>query len=504
MNENIDQNVETEENVIALDVLFTDMWKGAKRFKWLIIVLVLLCAVLLMAYTSYTYEPLYKAEATFTIGMENASSYEDDVYGYDYSTSTASQLQDTFPYLLESEIMQQILLEDLGVDEINGTITASVVTETNLFTLSVTSSSAEDAYAILDSVMNNYPRIARYVIGDTKLNILMEPVVPTEISNPLSIPITLIKGAAVGFVLGIVVVAAYALTRRTIRKNEDIRKVLNQECLCTVPWVSLKKRKNKSQQLLLTNSNVEMHYEESIRSLRSRVLKRMEDPAKNILMMTSTVQGEGTTTLAINLAISLSTLGKKVILLDANIQSPQIAQMLGLPRKAKGLGEVLSGQCNVVDALVKWADMDLYVLSGYAETANPSKTIEGRAMQTLLKELRPAADYIIIDTPPCSVMADANGVARYADYAVYVVAQDDARTDQIMDGIQNLAYSHTQMIGCIFNNAKVGIDGYSYGNYGYGYGYGKYGYKKYGDYRKSGYAQKRRTQANTAERKQSR
>lgn len=189
------------------------------------------------------YTPLYTSKATFTILAAYVDNYAGYSYRYYYNSQTASQMAVTFPYILNSYLLQEIVCEDLGVPYLNGSINAVAIPDTNLFTIMVTSTNPNDAYHILNSVIRNYPKVAEFVIGDTKMNMLSSPKVPTNPTNrPVYSRMTKI-GFLAGCVLGCGFIFLYALTRTTIRKVDDVKKILNLECLGVLPVVKFKRRK---------------------------------------------------------------------------------------------------------------------------------------------------------------------------------------------------------------------------------------------------------------------
>ena len=127
------------------------------------------------------------------------------------------------------------------------------------------------------------------------------------------------------------------------------------------------------------------------------------------------------------------------------------------------------------------SDSGLMVVPGLKQVNNPTELISSDRMKKLIGELMEVADYVIIDTPPCTVMSDASVFARMTQGIVMVVRQDFARIEKVVSGFEILVETGTPLVGYILDGTEVGITGYGHGyGYGYGYGYGKYGYGKYG------------------------
>ena len=295
-----------EEGLIDLSRLLREARSVLRRLYWLPLALAAVMALLICLHGWRSYQPMYASEATFTIQVVSGtgSDIAGGGYGY-YDKATAEQLGKTFPYLIQSDLMRGKLCRAMGVTTLNGTITAQTVSDTNLFTIRVTSPSAQDAKAILDKVIELYPDVAGYVIGSTSMNLLTQPQVATEPYNAFHPLRSAAKGAALGLVLGLAVVLLCAAARRTVRDTEDVRMKLNQTCLAALPKVRFKQRgKSGGEELMsIQNEHVPSAFQEGVRSLRIKLLRELpEGEGCRTILVTSTLPGEGKTTVAVNLA----------------------------------------------------------------------------------------------------------------------------------------------------------------------------------------------------------
>ena len=155
--------VSPQEEVLQLDlsVLLRDFLRSFGKLYWLVILLAAIAAAAALLYSAHSYRPMYKAEATFTVETYNPTQ---SGYTFFYDSHTAAQMALTFPYLLDSDLLLERVKADLGVEFLNGTPSAKVIENSNLFTLSVTSRDAQAAYDILQALIKNYPAVAEYVI----------------------------------------------------------------------------------------------------------------------------------------------------------------------------------------------------------------------------------------------------------------------------------------------------------------------------------------------------
>ncbi len=157
-----------------------------KKTWWITALLTASFAVLSFIFFSVTYVPMYRSNVRFTITplISSDSSSGNSVYKFNYNATLATQMAATFPYIINSGVMSDIIANEIG-RPVSGRVTSNAVADTNIFEIDVTSRSADDAYDIINSVMLNYPKIAEYVIGDTRMNVIegSEPELATEPYN---------------------------------------------------------------------------------------------------------------------------------------------------------------------------------------------------------------------------------------------------------------------------------------------------------------------------------
>ena len=159
------------------------------------------------------------------------------VYSFFYDKNTADQIEKTFPYILSSGILQKQLCEELGTTYVNGTVNAQVIEDSNLVTLSARSRDKDDAHKILDAVIKVYPQVAEYVLGEIAFEFLNEPELQEAPINRPNVKKDLMIGGLAGAALGMGIILIYALLRKTIRNEENLKQTLNTELLGMLPEV---------------------------------------------------------------------------------------------------------------------------------------------------------------------------------------------------------------------------------------------------------------------------
>ena len=464
----------TENNVMGIDlrVMLSDFLRSAKHLLWLGVLLVLLASVAFSGWTYWSYTPRYQATASFTVYVSNPLQAEIRTY----NTATAEQMAKTFPYILTSGALSDMVMQELGISTMPA-VSASVLKNTNIFTLSVTSGDPKLAYDVLNAVIEYYPDVAEFVVGSTVMNLLDESGVPSAPVNSRNYDSAIKKGVVAGVVVWAAIVLLFALMRSTVHNEAELKHLLNLRCIGTLPVAKGFRKGDKNVPCpVIMEEGDKFGFDESVRLIRIRVEKELRDREKKVLLVSSAIPGEGKTTVAANLAMALAQKGKRTLLVDCDLRNPSVAKVFN-QRDIPGLAAFLTGKEKAQNVIHRQQLKNLYVVYGGPSVSNAAELLAKAETRYFIKASRNVFDYIILDTPPCSMLADAAELADLADCALYTIRQDYAPKDRILDGAQLLSDSGLPLIGCVMNCVKRGGSGSSYSYYGYGYGayYQNYG-----------------------------
>lgn len=300
-------------------------------------------------------------------------------------------------------------------------------------------------------------------------------------STPISPKRMTIFLAALVFGIGIPVGVIYliGLTKFKIEGRADVEKLTSLPVVGDIPLADEK----MGAIAVFENQNNLMS--ETFRNVRTN-LQFMLENGKNVILVTSTVSGEGKSFISANLAISLSLLGKKVVIVGLDIRKPGLNKVFNLPKKEYGITQFLTNSTvNLMD-LVHHSDINknLYILPGGTVPPNPTELLARDGLEKAVEILRKNFDYVILDTAPVGMVTDTLLIGRVADLSVYVCRADYTRKTEFTL-INELAENNKLPNLCIVINGldlqkkKYGYY-YGYGKYGKYYGYGKhYGYGEY-------------------------
>lgn len=278
----------------------------------------------------------------------------------------------------------------------------------------------------------------------------------------------------IGVPVGIIYLIS--LTKFKIEGRADVEKLTSLPVIGDIP---LADEKNGSIAVFENQNNL---MSETFRNVRTN-LQFMLENGKNVILVTSTISGEGKSFVSANLAISLSLLGKKVVIVGLDIRKPGLNKVFNIPKKEHGITQFLTNPAiNLMD-LVQLSDVNrnLYILPGGTVPPNPTELLARDGLEKAVEILKENFDYVILDTAPVGMVTDTLLIGRVTDLSVYVCRADYTRKAEFTL-INELAENSKLPNLCIAIN---GLD-LQKKKYGYYYGYGKYG-KYYGYGKRYGY-----------------
>lgn len=443
-----------------------------RRLWAVILVLTVLCSAGFAIRARGQYVPYYEAKARLSV----SSSYDgDDIFSASYYDSAAAQqLAAAFPHMLTMDLMKELMLEQLGTSYINGTITPYSVVNTNMFVLTVRSTDPQDAYDILVAAIDCFPKVAVYMVDAPRVDVLEEIRVPAEPVNTFSWKQELTDGAWKGLVLGLALAALAAVLTKNVTSARQLKNVANVPVLATFPQLTAKKRRSRKETMVTAESD--SGFAEALRGLSLKLRKELEGKENRVIVVTSTISGEGKTTTAVNLAQTLAEDGSRVALVDADLRNQSIARLFE-DGAGKGLLDCLQDESlDVAECLRAIPGSGVVYLSGDS-APDWRYSIGQKQMRRVLDCLKARFDYVVLDTSPCAMVADTALLCRFGGSVLYVVRSDWARESQVIDNVSALHERDVDLSGFIYNGAPRYRGGYGYGygygtKYGYGYGYG--------------------------------
>lgn len=436
------------------------------RRNWIWIVAATLAGLLMGGAASVLVKPTYIADTQLFVAIQNSGSAQELQQGNTFSQARVQSYVKT----VGTPVVLQPVIDELGLsltaDELSKKVKASTDLNTVLINISVEDTSPIQAAAIAQAVGNSLVKAIDSLErpktgGSSPVNLSIitpaeAPVAPSTPNTKLNLLLGLILGAALG--LGLAVLRT-ALDNQ-IRGEADLRRVTDLPLLGGISYDQDATRKP-----LLTQTAPQSPRAESFRQLRTNLqFANVSGRAKTVLV-TSSLPGEGKSTTATNLAISLAQAGQSVCLIDADLRRPMVNEYLGLERNA-GLTTALVGSVDVNDVLQHWGGDGLYVLTSGQIPPNPSELLGSDEMEHLIRRLEHAFDSIVIDAPPLLPVTDAAVLAQHVGGVVVVVGSQKIRHQDLAKSLSALQMVNASILGVVLNRLPVkGPDSYAYSYY---------------------------------------
>ena len=314
--------------------------------------------------------------------------------------------------------------------------------------------------------------------------------------HPVSpnIPLNLLASLALGLTLGVGLAFGAEALDDHIRNRPELQRILEAPVIGSIPTVKDWRKREEGKHLAFKD-DPSGPLSEAYKALATNIMYLASQDQLQIILVTSALAGEGKTTTAANLAVSLANLEQEVVLVGMDLRAPDLAKQFGL-RGRDGMSTTLADAADRrrrsdrslrsiarVRAQMQMVGIDrLRVIPGGPAVSDPTGLVSEFVAGEYTDTLRKTAKFILIDTPPVLGVADASILAPLTDGVVFVTDAQKATRRAVADAREQLEAAGGQVIGAVYNNIPVHDS-----RYGYAYGYGRYGrYGKYGRYGRYG------------------
>src|SRR3954452_15267060 len=435
----------------------------AIRRSWWVIVLLAVAGVAISGWMTWRIPPTYANRVTFFVSTPGGGDTNA------LQAQQVAQLQvNSYVQLLNSQGLAKRLVgkPDVGAltpAQIASRITPSAPVNTVLVTATVIDTSPPRALALTQAIATEFPKMVQSLGTTTKtrtvLHVVSGPTLNHSKVGPhrtLNIGLGLLVGLALGFTLAFL----RLLLDTTVRTAEQVEAAIGASVIGSIGYEKAARRRP----VILENQARSVRAE-AFRQIRTNLRFADVDKPVHAIVVTSPSAGEGKSTVATNLAIVFAESGDKVLLIEADLRKPRVADYLGLER-AVGLTNVLAGQVQLDDVLQKWGTGGLTVLASGSIPPNPSELLGSDNMRDLMVRLRERFDVIVFDTPPLLPVTDAAVASSLADGVVVVVRHGKSGVANLEQAAKFVRPVGPRVLGAGVNMRKAEVkrryDGYGY------------------------------------------
>ncbi|MGN1194317.1 MAG: AAA family ATPase, partial [Acutalibacteraceae bacterium] len=343
---------------ILMDILYS---------FWVIVLAFLIGFWGAKTYYGYVYKPTYKSSTTVAVNVR-------DTNGYITSNITKTiEIAEVFQNIFKSDVMAKVINEQ--VNDFNmANVSAQVVPETNLITITAVSSAPVDSYKTLVAVLDNYNDVfAENVFEDIYINVLTKPAVPTSPNNSVS---GSRKAILIGLVMSAVctfLIAAFSYLRDTVKQQSDIERYVDGTLFGTVyhekpnrQMVAVSKKNKQPIRLNILNPFCSYAFVEGINRVSTKVEYLKSSRGAKSFLITSVDEHEGKTTISTNIALNLAKKGFKTILVDIDLRRPSVYKSFSpeLNTSYNEIGNYILEKAEFEDIIKQDKASGLYLIDG--------------------------------------------------------------------------------------------------------------------------------------------
>ncbi|RYQ31250.1 protein-tyrosine kinase [Bifidobacterium pseudolongum subsp. globosum] len=466
------QSTATASTAKQSGVTFSDLF-GILRKHWITIVVTFVAVVggvtLWTAMSPVTYSSTAQLFATYNDESDTTNSAEQN----SGSSYIMSQIK-SYPALTTTQSVLQPVIEDLGlhisVAQLKGQISVTNPANTAFVNISATNSNPEQAANIANAVAKSLSSVVENTLysSGTHSSIKLSIVQPAISSSTPSAPnwkLNILIGIVGGLILGVFVALLKDVLAKQIQDDDEISEYIDAPIIGRIPeedWL----KGTKPAVVNEPGSPVA----EDFRRVRTNLsfMAPVEDTNCRLIVVTSTGASEGKTTISVNIAAALAENGAKVLLIDADLRHPSVANKLDLDGAA-GLTHVLSGQASVKDVVQRYWKPNLHVMPAGPKPPNASALLNSPIMVELLNNAIERYDYVLVDTAPMVVANDAVIFVRRGGALIMVCRRAQTLKRDLREISEELTTLDLSANGVIFNCARDSKKSLEHSNYYYYY-----------------------------------
>ena len=302
---------------------------------------------------------------------------------------------------------------------------------------------------------------------------VVDPAVPPLLAAKPPKPQLILLAALIGTLLGAMLAISREQKNAVIRSSDEVQEKLGAPLLVAVPKLT---GEDAKQLPMLQHQQPQSLFSESVRSALTGVRLSLMNVERPVVAFTSTLPGEGKSTMASSFAIEQGRT-KRTLLIDCDMRKPALRRMLNIPENTKGLSDLFHGE-PIENCVLPLNDLDISVLVAGTRARNAHDLVMSPRFTDVLEQLKEHFELIVIDTPPLELVSDALPIGANATGLIYVVKANSTLIPMARRGLERIAAANVRILGVILNNhdfEKAGRYYGEYNTYGETYGQGFYG-----------------------------
>lgn len=426
-------------------VLFQDIVRGTFK-RWKLILAICICVLLLGGLISFNATSSEKSTGTVKL-------YINENYRQEQLTNTTNTNGIMIPTYIEfiktREFLNEVIKEtnsNIKYEQLLPNLLVTTITNTNYINIQYTGVDSKNVEEVLSVIVDNFINKVNKFESDITVDVV-DKVNVTTIIESTNVAKIIILAAIGGLILGVGLAFVLECINRTYRTKGEMERDLEINAFGVIP----KRKNNKNISLInLSSNNIER---EAYNSIIVKMRRLNKEQSVKTFMVSSSLKGEGVTTVASNLALALSNVNSKVLLIDTNFKYSDINNVFNISNKA-GLNDVITNNRKVEEVIINYSNSLDILLSG-TKIENQFEAFEKYDINKLLLELKEKYDVVIIDTESIQSSPVTQLLTTIVDGVIVVVRAEKVNKQSVKNTLSSIAELGGRIVGVILNSADT-------------------------------------------------
>lgn len=420
------------------------------RRVWIIIlVFCVICGAASGIISRITYKPEYTVTQTFTINvLEHPEA--------NTASTSETTLSKAVPSLMTSATFMDYMSPFIEETGASGRFMVTSLSNTNLFYITVVGRSNEDCITIINTLDEKSTYIMSKVLGDCEMELIATPSTSKFPSNSPKYIQAIIIGAMLELVIAFALLLVHTKFAKTFFDIDEAEKILNSQCLAIINEENVKRRsdtkKQKNTMPIITSEDASLELNQSINKLSTRIMSYCRDKGANTIMLTSTIPGEGKTSICANVACNLADMGSRVLIVDCDLRKPNVFSSIDANKDENSLTKAIESDKNASEFITKTDIENLYLLGNTATDENAVLNANSEKIKDIINSQKDNFDYILLDTPPVGMLGDGISISDAADAFVYVISHNYVNANYVKRSLSIFNSTDAKMLGFVINH----------------------------------------------------
>jgi succinoglycan biosynthesis transport protein ExoP len=397
------------------------------KIKWRVIAVICIISIIISGIAAkYFVEPKYQTYMTFIVRIPE--DYEE----LDYTDILLNQqLLLTYGEIAKSKRCMRQVIENLDMDvtyeEFSQKLDIAIIDSTEILKVKVTDATPESVFEIAQEFAHVFVATVEEIRKEDNIHMLDNPELPSEPLNS-NLLFYMMTACILGFMISSLILIVKDYLNNSVKGKWDIEKYTSLDVIGSIPKI-----KNNNLNFIYKNKGVvrfDSIASEAYRSIRTRLQYINSNEGTKTILLTSSIKGEGKSTVSINLAHTLSGLNKKVLLMDCDLREAETNDIdyHNMP----GVSNILLGDVNIEDTIIK-IDLGLHIIPPGPSIPNPAEILSGEKIKDVVESLKNMYDMIILDSPPTSYVTDPVILSLLVDGVILVCAERECKIGYLIE-----------------------------------------------------------------------